>query len=169
MYNEVVNCLLMIRRPDGVGAGQRSDALVQHHDIATTVVNFSGARSPYEFEGKDLMPIVEGKKDKVRDYATCGYCLHVWCRDDEYVLICRNTGDEPQLFDMRNDPEQNYNIASDKPEVVKRMFDLILEDAGGPVLPNWKVDPLLLKVPGVQSIIDWTEWSPFREWKMPGE
>jgi len=139
------------------------------NDIATTIVNCSGARAPYEFEGKDLMPLVEGKADKVRDYATCGFCLSVWCRDDDYVLICRNTGDEPQLFDMRNDPEQNNNIASDKPKVVKRMFDLVIEDAGGPVLPNWRVDPLLLKVPGVQSIVDWTDWSPFREWKIHGE
>jgi len=169
MYDELVNCVLMVRRPDGVGAGQRSNALVQHHDIATTIVNCSGARAPYEFEGKDLMPLVEGKADKVRDYATCGFCLSVWCRDDDYVLICRNTGDEPQLFDMRNDPEQNNNIASDKPKVVKRMFDLVIEDAGGPVLPNWRVDPLLLKVPGVQSIVDWTDWSPFREWKIHGE
>ncbi len=34
----------------------------------------------------------------MRDYATCAYAMNVWCRDDRYVLICRNTGEEPQLY-----------------------------------------------------------------------
>ena len=42
---------------------------------------------------------------------------------------------------MKNDPEQRYNIASDNPKIVKRMFDLILADAqGGPILPDWEID-----------------------------
>ena len=90
---------------------------------------------------------------------------HLGCYGNKWI----KTPNFDQVARESNDPEQNHNIASDKPEVVKRMFDLILEDAGGPVLPNWKVDPLLLKVPGVQSIVEWTEWSPFREWHIPGE
>ncbi len=110
---------------------------MQHQDICATVVNLLGVKLPYELDGKDLMPIVEGKKTEVRDYATCGYSLNVWCRDDRYALICRITGAEAQLFDMKNDPEQNENIASDKPQVVKHMFNLVLADAKGPILPNW--------------------------------
>ena len=157
MYNEVVDCVLMIRHPQGIGAGQRSDALVQHQDICAAVMNFLGVKPPYELDGKDLMPIVEGKKTRVREYATCGYVLNVWARDDEHVLICRTTGEEPQLFDMNNDPGQLHNIAADKPKIVKRMFDLIIADAkGGPILPNWKIDTSLLTN-------RWMDWSPFRE------
>ena len=156
MYNELVNCVLMIRHPQGIGAGQQSDALVQHPDICTTVMNFMGAKPPYELDGQDLMPILEGEKAKVRDYATCGMVLNVWCRADDYVLICRTTGDEPQLFDMKNDPDQRHNIASDKPEVVKRLYDLILADAkGGPIAPGWKID---LDFEAVR----WMDWSPYR-------
>jgi arylsulfatase A-like enzyme len=170
MYNELINSVLMIRHPEGIGAGQRSDALVQHHDICTTIVNFSGVRPPYDLEGRDLMPVVEGRSDKVRDYATCGFGLSVWCRTDEHVLICGKDGDEPQLFDMKNDPEQRESIAPSRPDVVKRLYDLILADAnGGPILPNWKVDPMLLKIPAVKAATSWHGWSPFREWRMPGD
>jgi len=156
MYNEVVDCILMIRHPEGIGAGRRSDALVQHQDVCTTVLNYLNIKPPYELEGKDLMPIVDGKKTGVRDYMTCGYFYWVWCRDDEYVLICRNTGEEPQLFNMRNDPGQMENIAADNPKIVKRMFELILADAhGGPILPDFKLDLNLM-------INRWVDWSPYR-------
>lgn len=137
-YWELIDSVLMIRHPEGVGEGQRSGSLVQHHDICATVLNFLGVKHPYELDGKDLMPILDGKKGKVRDYATCGFLLHVWCDDGEYILIDHNTGANPQLFDMGNDPEQRENLASDKPKIVKRLFDLILADAdGGPILPHW--------------------------------
>jgi len=135
MYWELMDAPLMIRHPQGIGAGGRNDALVQHQDIFATILSCLGMYPPYglpyELDGKDLMPIMEGKKTKVRDYATCGMQNSVWSCDDEYVLICQINGDEPQLFDMRNDPEQHENIAKDKPEVVKRMFDLVLADANG--------------------------------------
>jgi len=39
---------------------------------------------------------------------------------------------------MKNDPYQRENLAPDKPDVVKRLYNLILSDAsGGPILPNW--------------------------------
>lgn len=139
LFNELMDCVLMIRHPRGIGAGRRSNALVNHNDLCATVVNFLDIKPPYELDGKDLMPIVEGKQAEVRDYATCGASVWVWCCDDKYVLFCRNTGDLPRLFDMKNDPEQCHNIALDKPEIVRRMFDLILADAqGGPILPNWE-------------------------------
>jgi hypothetical protein len=104
----------------------------------------------------------------VRDYATCGLGLSVWCRADDHVLICHKDGDEPQLFRMKDDPEQRENVAASEPDVVKRLFDLVLDDAGGgPILPNWKVDPMLLKIPSVKAATSWHEWSPFREWCMP--
>jgi arylsulfatase A-like enzyme len=137
MYWELMDAPLMIRHPQGIGAGKRSDGLVQHQDIAPTILGFLGIEPPSDLDGKDLMPIVEGKRTKVRDYATCGYSLSVWARDDDYVLICSKTGEEAQLFDMGSDPEQRQNIAKDKPKVVKRLFDLVLADAkGGPILPN---------------------------------
>ena len=158
MYSELMNSPLMIRHPQGIGAGKRSNALVQHQDICPTMLNFLGVSPLYELDGKDLMPIVQGKRAKVRDYATCGYVLNVWACDDEHVLICRTTGDEAQLFDMGSDPEQRQNIAKGKPEVVKRLFDLVLADAkGSPILPDWNID-------AHQLTTRWMDWSPFREW-----
>ena len=87
---------------------------------------------------------------------------------DDHVLVCRKDGDEPQLFRMKDDPEQRDNMAASEPEVVKRLYELVLDDAGGgPILPKWKVDPMLLKIPSIKAATSWHEWSPFREWHMP--
>lgn len=157
MYWELMDTPLMIRHPQGIGAGTRSDALVQHQDLFTTIVNFLGMNTPpYDLDGNDLMPILEGKRTRVRDYVTCGYALNVWARDDDYALICRTTGEEAQLFDMRNDPEQRENIAKARPKTVKRLFNLVLKDANNkPILPDWQGD----------TTIRFLEWSPFKEWE----
>ena len=138
LYSGLLDAVLIIRHPRGIGASKISDAFVQHQDICTTILNFAGIKPPHELDGKDLMPILEGRKDKVRDYATSAHAINVLCRDNEYVFISRTKGEKPQLYDMKNDPEQNYNIAADKPQVVKRMFDMVLDDAhGGPILPDY--------------------------------
>lgn len=132
-FREVLDAVLMIRHPGGIGAGQRTNALAQHQDITTTALNFLNVKPPqppYKIDGKDLMPILTGEKSKVRDYATSISRWNVVCRDDDYYFMCRINGDVPQLFDMKDDPEQAHNIASDKPEVVKRMWNMILTDAG---------------------------------------
>jgi arylsulfatase A-like enzyme len=163
MYPELIDCVLMIRHPQGTGAGRRSSALVQHHDIPATILHQLEISPPYELDGRDLTPIIEGRSVKVRDYATCAYAMNVWCRDDRYVLICRNTGEEPQLYDLNNDPQQMESVAWDRPRVVKRMYDLMLEDAkGGPITPDFAI-PNPKEVQGVR----WLDWSPFRPFQMP--
>ncbi|MBM3131499.1 MAG: sulfatase [Chloroflexi bacterium] len=162
MYNQVIDCVLMIRHPEGIGAGQRSDALVQHPDICATVVNALDLTPPYELDGRDLMPILRGEKRKVRDYATCGYVLHVWCREGDHVLICRANGEEPQLFDMKNDPDQLQDIAPDHPEIVKRLYGLVLGDAhDGPIAPSFK-----RRDSHTSILTAWMDWSPFTGWPM---
>lgn len=163
MYPELVDCVLMMHHPSRGVKGRRSAALVQHHDIAATIVRSLGVEAPYEMDGRDLAPVLEGKTDRVRDHATCAFAMNVWCRDDEYVLICRNTGEEPQLYDLKNDPRHIENVAWDRPKVVKRMYDLMLEDAGGgPIAPNFTI-PNPKDVQGVR----WLDWSPFRPFQMP--
>lgn len=46
-------------------------------------------------------------------------------------------GEEAKLYDAREDPEMDNNLAAKHPETVKRMFDNhVLKDAGGS-LPSY--------------------------------
>lgn len=48
--------------------GRKSNALVQSIDIAPTMLSISGIEKPKSFQGKNILPLVYGDKDAVRDY-----------------------------------------------------------------------------------------------------
>ncbi len=140
MWRDLHDVPLMIRHPQGLGAGQRFEALVQNQDLFPTILSFLGVSPPYEVDGKDLWPLIRGETHKVRDYVTCGYTFHVRAIDDEYSFISLRTGEQPQLRDLRDDPGERTELAKDKPKIVRRMYEYVMEDAGHqPILPDWEM------------------------------
>ncbi len=137
MYNEIVDVPFLIRHPNGKGAGEESDYYASTHDVAPTVLGALGIKAPQEMQGQDLTVIPDGKAPEARPHFTLGYDDHVWTRNDRYVMMCRNDGSDPKLFDVQNDPDQENDLAAGNPGIVKRMFqEYVLEDAGGP-LPRY--------------------------------
>ena len=139
LFNELMDVPLLIRHPDGAGAGQRVDAFAQHHDIPATILALLGIEPAEPLEGINLWDFVGGSGGQRRQYVTSAFNNYVWCRDDRYVYMARNDGAEARLYDMEADPQQLRDIAAAKPEVCKEMFQRVLADAGGP-LPSY---PLL--------------------------
>jgi arylsulfatase A-like enzyme len=138
-FNELMDVPLLIRHPDGAGAGTRIGAFAQHHDVPATILAFLGIEPPQPMEGINLWSFVDGSEDCRRQYVTAAFNNYVWCRDQRYAYIARNDGAEARLYDMENDPEQLQDIAAARPEVCGEMFQWVLADARGP-LPNY---PLL--------------------------
>ena len=49
-------------------------------------------------------------------------------------MFSRNDGAEARLYDLREDPEMNRDIAGANPDIVRRMMEgYLLKDAGGPL------------------------------------
>lgn len=138
IYSELTDVPLMIRDPERKRAGQASDFFASTHDVPSTILSFLGVGTSSDLDGADLMPLLDGEKpSKERSHFSLGYDDHAWTRDDDHIMFCRNDGGDPRLFDAREDPEMNEDIAGSNPDIVKRMFDeYILKDAGGP-LPNY--------------------------------
>jgi arylsulfatase A-like enzyme len=139
LFNELMDVPLLIRHPEGAGAGRRIGAFAQHHDVPATILALLGIESAEPMEGIDLWSFVDGSSHPSREYVTAAFNNYVWCRDERYVYIARNDGAEARLYDMEKDPEQLQDIAAGEPEVCGKMFERVLADAGGP-LPNY---PLL--------------------------
>jgi arylsulfatase A-like enzyme len=132
LWYELVDVPLIVRRPDGVGAGTRVDSFVQHHDIAPTVLSALGIDQKAPMTGVDLLELAS---DRIlpREHASCGANDYSWCRDGRYVYITRNDGTDIQLFDMDADPFQSHDLAAQERGTVEAMHEKLLADAGGPL------------------------------------
>jgi arylsulfatase A-like enzyme len=133
LWPELTDIVFLIRHPEGKGAGESSDYYASTHDVAPTVLGFLDKEPPSPMEGEDLCVLLgEGEKPNRRDHFTLGYGNYRWCRDESYVMFYRNDGSGTRLYDVRTDPQQTRNLASEEPETVEKMFEeYILKDAGG--------------------------------------
>jgi arylsulfatase A-like enzyme len=133
LYPELTDITFFIRHPGGKGAGETSDYFASTHDVAPTVLGSLGIEPPSPMQGQDLTVLLDGGEPAPREHFTAGYHDHVWARDESYAMFAKSDGSEAKLFDLREDPEMNRDIAASNGDVVRRMWnDYVLKDAGGP-------------------------------------
>ncbi len=138
LWPEITDIPFMIRHPEGKGAGQSSDYFASTHDVAPTILGFLGIEPEEPMDGQDLSVIFDGGEPEERAHFSLGYNDHAWARDDRHVMFAKNDGSNALLYDLKNDPEMNSDIAGNNQELLNSMWtDYVLGDAGGP-LPTYK-------------------------------
>jgi arylsulfatase A-like enzyme len=134
LYPELTDITFFIRHPEAKGAGETSDYYASTHDVAPTVLGSIGIEPPSPMEGQDLSVLLDGKEPNPRPHFTAGYHDHVWARDESYAMFARSDGSEAKLFNLKEDPRMNKDIAGSNQDVVRRMYrGYVLKDAGGPL------------------------------------
>lgn len=116
----------------GVPQG-RSDALVYLFDVFPTLADLLGVPGPQDVEGRSLVPIMTGTKDKVRDWVFGAYRqFQRSIRTEQFKYIRYHVREEihEQLFDIAADPWEMRNLA-DRPEhqATKDRMHKLLEEA----------------------------------------
>jgi len=135
MYERCVRAPLVIRFPGRIRRNMTSDALAEFVDIVPTVLDYLGipavkdAKAPRDLHGYSLRPIIEGKKDKLRDmvFSEFNPTQRAMAVTERYKLIyftgkitdwmgydpvIEPTGREIRLYDLQNDPNEFQNIAN---------------------------------------------------------
>lgn len=132
LYYELLEIPLIIRHPQGTGAGKRIKTFVYNYDIFATVLNLLKVKAPAKVESLNLWPLVTGKKRKHRDYITSGYQRYSCVQDDNWLFI---TGpperEDERLYNLKRDPKQQRNVARRHPRVVALMKSRLSKDSGG--------------------------------------
>ena len=143
MYEESMRMPLMVRYPKSIKPGQRFDSIIENVDFAPTLLDFAGAQTPKEVQGRSFKMILEsGNEDpKWKKAAYYRYWMHmahhdnpahVGMRTKRYKLIyfygCNYQGQYQtpaawELYDMKNDPQETKNIYDDpkNKELVKSL------------------------------------------------
>ena len=127
LYEELVRIPLILRHPQGVGAGKRFGALVETPEIFATIVDFLKTGKPPRLQGESLLPIMAGQTEKIRDYAYMGYFKRTWRVSDKNwsFVLSLEKGRPNELYNLKEDPEEKWNLVEkDKPKAMELELEL---------------------------------------------
>jgi len=126
LYENLVHIPLIVRHPQGLGAGKCFDALVETTEIFPTILDFLGVRQPPRIHGKSLLPLMSGEVASLRDFAYMGHFKRNWrVSDREWSFILNfDKGKENELYHLVKDPEEQENLIN---ENTRKAMELELE------------------------------------------
>ena len=105
--------------------GKKSDALCYLFDIFPTIAEITHAPLPAGVEGKSLWPVIAGQQQRVRESIFGAYRnVQRMIRDERWKLIRYPQINKTQLFDLERDPEEMFDLSSEK-EHAKRVSEMI--------------------------------------------
>jgi arylsulfatase A-like enzyme len=136
---EVFDIPLMIRFPKAEHAGQRSDMLVQHHDIAAVVLGAADVEPPTPIDGVPVLSDALAGEAGSRGHATVGWGSAVTVITERWWFNSKVDGTGVLLHDLQADDPFATNVGDEHPDVVNDLFAQAVEDAEGG-FPEWLLD-----------------------------
>jgi arylsulfatase A-like enzyme len=149
LYEPTTRIPLIIRHPEGLGAGERVQPVVQPPDIMPTILDFLDVPVPETAQAQSIWPMIRGEVSQIHEYGISGrYPLGTmysytaaafdgWAGPDRiasaltvtnetWSYICSPETWPSLLFNLRDDPDQLDNVIDDYPEVAERMHTALL-------------------------------------------
>jgi arylsulfatase A-like enzyme len=122
MYEPGLHVPLLVRGP-GIKSSAVTDLFSLDIDLAPTFLDLAGAAIPNDMQGRSLVPILHGEKPS--DWRTAMYYryyhdpgdhntrAHLGVRNATHKLIYFWKKDAYELYDLKSDPNEQQNLASD--------------------------------------------------------
>jgi N-acetylgalactosamine-6-sulfatase len=139
LYEGGIRVPCIVRWPAGVPAGRvNRESVLCAIDFLPTVCSITRVSPPESaLDGEDLADVLRGSARRRSrplfwDWrsATVGDAVHhsppAAIRDGDWKLLADEESSYAELYDLREDPEERRNLASDRPEVAERLRDRLL-------------------------------------------
>jgi arylsulfatase A-like enzyme len=131
LHPEMTHVPLAIKHPRGKRAGEASDWFASTHDVAPTLLSMVDVAPAPKMEGADLSQLFDGRPLPRREMAYGGYYNRHYVRTDKWFYQADNHYQERKLFDLELDPYEQHDLAAEKPEVTRELYERMLEQIGG--------------------------------------
>ncbi|MBM3335649.1 sulfatase-like hydrolase/transferase [Candidatus Sumerlaeota bacterium] len=119
VYEHSARVPLVVVGP-GIAKDKRCDAFCYQFDLNPTICELAGVPIPETVEGKSIVPLITGQKQRIRQSVFGVYRdFQRMARDERFKLIEYYVGADghgtrtTQLFDITSDPWELNNLASD--------------------------------------------------------
>lgn len=133
-YDGGLRTPVMVRLPGKTKAG-RYDDLVSTVDLAPTILDACSLKTPTAMAGLSLLPRAAGGEALKRDAVFGEIFVHTaidiqkpalnlthrWVRAGDWKLILDETNKSAELYDVKNDPHEERDLAAQQPERVKEL------------------------------------------------
>jgi arylsulfatase A-like enzyme len=136
---EVYDVPLLIRHPEGAGAGTVCDAWVQHHDISATILEAAGVGPPEPVDGRSFWGTAFGGGEPLRDHVTVGWGPAMTVVTDRWWFNCKVDGRGAFLHDRTKADPFVENLAEQERGTVRELFEVGKADGGG-TFPDYLLD-----------------------------
>jgi arylsulfatase A len=134
MYEGGIRTPMLVRWPGKVKAGSKNDIVSAFWDLMPTFADITGAEIPVPTDGISFLPSLLGKKQKEHDYLYWEFHEQggkMAVRMDNWKAVKLNIDKVPQgeteLYDLSADIGETNNIASSRPDIVKKMEEVMKE------------------------------------------
>jgi arylsulfatase A-like enzyme len=130
LYDNTLHVPFMVRWPGRVPAGVRLPQMLQHHDIAPTLLEAAGIPVPPEMDGRSFLRLLTaetsaGGRDRIVS-CECTWQAKWSLRTDRHKLILARSPDiygnpERELYDLEADPAEERNLAEQETVLAKAL------------------------------------------------
>ena len=120
LFEESLRAPLIIVAPEEENADQKAAAIVQSVDIFPTLCELAGLEVPGGLDGRSLKPLLENPKGNSRGFAYASFGDRKTIRTEEYRYIAHKGGGS-EVYDLKNDPGEEKNIAAESAEVIEKL------------------------------------------------
>ncbi|MEM9823896.1 MAG: sulfatase-like hydrolase/transferase [Bacteroidota bacterium] len=140
MYDQSFRTPIIFSWPGKIEAGVVRKDLMHSADIPATILDVLDIPLPKHFFGQSYLPLIEGQQKELRKYIVgnvdqvrwegdmMGRKLEgYWLREKDWFFHWNKTDGEKALYNMKEDPFNNQNLAAEQTDLVDR-FTLQIKD-----------------------------------------
>jgi iduronate 2-sulfatase len=136
-YEQAAHIPVIVSAPGITQAGSRTKSLIETVDIYPTLAELAALPAPANLDGRSFVTVLKDASASTRDHA-----IHVYprgeglgraIRTDRYRLVewkPIGAGAEKsmfELYDYQADPLESKNLASDQPDIVAELRELLTQ------------------------------------------
>jgi len=127
-YQGGIQCPMIVRWPGKIAPGSETDVLSAHYDFMATLADLVDGKAPDGKDGISYVPTLLSKPQmETHDYVFVNNhnrfmgSSSLITRDGWKLIDVGKASEEYQLYNLREDNEERFNLASSNPERVERL------------------------------------------------